>query len=168
MGSVRAAGWLLALAATPLTSGDPAPEHPDITRFFEAASSDEALARAALEEIEGHWRDGYTPMLIDLARMLRPPARDGAPGAAATRAPLEPFDTMMNPFDARPPAGPALGDPGSPIRRRLLRFLKQRTGQQFGDDGSPDLAGPAEQHDGLGFLEGVLHMAPVSRLGGRG
>jgi hypothetical protein len=102
--------------------------HPDIVLFFQAASSDEKQAKAALDEISRHWRDGYTPMFIDFARMMRAPTRartvtnEGQP--SPSRETLTP--------DANDNTGAS--DPGSPVRRRLLQFLKKRTGQKFGDD----------------------------------
>ena len=47
-------------------------EHPDILLFFEAARSDPAVAEAALDEIAATWRDGYTPFIVNMARMIAP------------------------------------------------------------------------------------------------
>lgn len=123
---------LMALAAT---SGHNEEIHPDILLFFQAASSDAKVAKAALREIETHWRDGYTPMFIDLARLLRPSARTGVPGVGVepVSSPVKHLDVQANLLTARTPVE-GLRDPGSPIRRRLLQFLKKRTGQKFGDD----------------------------------
>jgi len=116
--------WLLAaiLVAPALAdAADPRP-HPDVLLFLQAASADRATARSALKELAPLWRDGYTPLVIDLVRLMRP-ARARGPSA-------DPFaagaDTGF--------AGPASGDSGSPIRRRLIRFLEQQTGQRHGDN----------------------------------
>ena len=116
--------------------------HPEITLFFQAASSDEKVARAALDEISRHWRDGYTPMFIDFARMMRAPVRvrgskDGGPSAqdpASVRGALEDSAERAGAAGDTRGSRPQLGDPGSPVRRRLLQFLRKRTGQKFGDD----------------------------------
>ena len=47
-------------------------EVPDILLFFEAARSDPAVAEAALDEIAASWRDGYTPFIINMSRMIAP------------------------------------------------------------------------------------------------
>ena len=124
-----------ALMASAETPGDSEANHPDILLFFQAASSDAKVAKAALREIETHWRDGYTPMFIDLARLLRPSARTGVPGVGVEPviSPVKHIDVQANLQSARTPVE-GLRDPGSPIRRRLLQFLKKRTGQKFGDD----------------------------------
>ena len=62
-------------------------EDPDIGLFFEAARTDPAVAEAALEEIAGAWRDGYTPFIINLARLISPdsPARQRLIGFLETQ-----------------------------------------------------------------------------------
>ena len=131
------------LTIPPASSVETDDRQPDIVLFFQAASSDEKIANAALKEIQGRWRDGYTPMFIDLARMMRPPARMRATADEAESS-LRGANFPPNPIN-EPGSGEValpqvrttvagLADPGSPIRRRLLRFLKKRTGQKFGDD----------------------------------
>lgn len=47
-----------------------APPAPSLQLFFDAASVDEARAAAALERLRGTWRDGFAPLVVDLARLL--------------------------------------------------------------------------------------------------
>lgn len=118
-----------ALLSVALTLGGLAAPQPDapvpIARFVEAASPDERISDPALTAIRLGWRDGYTALIVDLARLMRAPQR----GPAATRGDAADSDPQ------RPGSSPLLlADPGSPVRRRLLQFLQQRTGQRFGDD----------------------------------
>ena len=114
--------------------------HPDIVLFFQAAGSDEKQARVALDEISRHWRDGYTPMFIDFARMMRGPSRarndtnDGP--ASLSGGSLTPDSRGGRETPGVSSPGPTVKgvDTGSPVRRRLLRFLKKQTGKKFGDD----------------------------------
>ena len=102
-----------------------------LARFVEATQEDERVSSAALREIAAGWKDSYTPMFIDLARMMRPPRRasqDSAPDPDV-RDPEELDDRRRGPSDL-----PGVADRGSPIRRRLLSFLGKQTGQRFGDD----------------------------------
>lgn len=71
--------WLLCGAAvlgavTLLPAGidAEAQAHPPIRLFLEAGGSDAAVADAALARIAPQWRDGYTSMLVDMARLLQP------------------------------------------------------------------------------------------------
>jgi hypothetical protein len=127
----------------PLANAD---EHvasdPDVMLFLQLASPDRELARAAEATLTENWRDGYTPILIDLVRFLQPAERRGGseidlssseggdgPGASD-------FDEegagRLTPMGEG--GGDVAGDPGSPTRRRLIRFLEKRTGQHFGED----------------------------------
>ncbi len=45
-------------------------EDPDIFLFFEAARSDPEVAESALDEIAASWRDGFTPFIVNLARLM--------------------------------------------------------------------------------------------------
>lgn len=56
--------------------------HVPITRFIEAASLDRQISARALNEIRAGWRDAYTPLFIDLTRVMRPPRRLSAPDEA--------------------------------------------------------------------------------------
>ena len=140
MRSIQAVAAILMMLTSPaaVTPARAEETHPDIVLFFQAASSDEEVAKAALTEIEKHWKNGYTPMFIDFARMMRPPRRTSNPPDADSPSPqalFGPENTIgdRTPLDSRR-AGAEIQDPGSPVRRRLLQFLKKRTGQKFGDD----------------------------------
>jgi hypothetical protein len=63
------------LATAALTHAAPAPTaqaHPPIRLFLDAGGGDVAAADAALERIAAQWRDGYTSMFVDMARLLQP------------------------------------------------------------------------------------------------
>lgn len=110
------------LLATPSAS-------PDIQLFFDAASTDENRASAAMDALTPAWRDGYAALFVDLARFMR----SSRPTAEGADLPIEDAATpgARAPRDA-PFAAPA--DPSSAVRRRLITFLQKRTGQRFGDD----------------------------------
>lgn len=110
---------------------------PPLDLFFAAASPDERLARAALDTLSRQWRDSYTPMIIDMARLLRP-ARPVRPEAGA--------ESARSPNDATEDAGDSggrlleseLGASAVPrptreslIRARLLTFLEKQTRKRF-------------------------------------
>jgi hypothetical protein len=78
---------------------------PSISRFFEAANPDDAVASAALKDIAAGWKNGYTPIFLDLLRLIR--------------------------------QTPTPGSEGPRVRRRLIGFLEEQTGQRFGDDLNP-------------------------------
>jgi hypothetical protein len=121
-------------ALTLLTSGafTPQPDgHVPIARFIEAASPDTQISARALNEIRAGWRDAYTPLFIDLARVMRPPRPAGAPDASVP----SPFSADGDDDSSRPGLRlPMIPDRGSPVRRRLLQFLESQTRQRFGDD----------------------------------
>lgn len=96
-----------------------------IVRFVEAASSERTVSDMALGVIRAGWRDGYAALVIELVRVMRPPRPAPAGDIAGTASGAS--------GDHRVERVP-VGDPGSPERRRLLRFLEQQTGQRFGDD----------------------------------
>ena len=135
------AALLLAMAAQTADSAPTrvAPVPPDIVLFAQAASPDSEAAEAALAEIAAAWRDGYAAMIIDLARLM-PPSHPG--GADADLAPEDDSDDAFEPSGFPGSGEPgrdstgasALAEAGSPVRRRLIRFLERQTGQRFGDD----------------------------------
>lgn len=138
---------------------------PPVELFLQAGSLDEREAKAALDEIARQWRDGYTAMIIDLARLLRPgPAAVDAPGAAEFGAG----------FDDSEPGAPdrrSQSDFGGPVRRpatreslartRLVQFLERRTGKRF----DPQLRDwrrwmwtlPYEPHPDYARFKGLLY-----------
>ncbi|MCA1652435.1 MAG: DUF3179 domain-containing protein [Acidobacteria bacterium] len=121
MALVTATLWYAAQGATP-----------SLERFVAASSADERIARAALVEIAAGWKDSYTPMFVDMARLLRPP-RLSARETVEQPLNLDDDRGVSSPersFDN----APDLAVRGSPIRRRLLAFLGKQTGRGFGDD----------------------------------
>jgi hypothetical protein len=121
-----------ALVCLALTAAAGQPATPQVEHFLAAASADDKIAKAALAEIATRWTDSYTPMIIDLARLMRGPRRV----ADTTTEPSLPLDD-----DERAGAGAGRGsdfgltvDRGSPVRRRLIAFLRRQTGKSFGDD----------------------------------
>ena len=78
---------IVAVAAAAPAADSP----PPLQLFVEAASQDEQRARAGMAALAESWRDGYAPLIIDLARLMRPrqEARmegGGGPGGAGARA----------------------------------------------------------------------------------
>lgn len=132
------ASLLLALAVQADPHGDAPGPHPPLHAFLRAASPDERQARAALAEIAAGWRDGYAPILVDLARFMRSaPAPRPAAVPALTLDDGDPLDTAAPGRAAGDPRASTASGPPPPsahIRQRLVRFLEKQTGQRFGDD----------------------------------
>ena len=89
---------------------------PPLDLFFAAASLDERASRTAIDALAPSWRDGYTSMIVDMARLLRP-------GATA------PDDTGAAEFAERFDADADAGSPGSTRfkARRLATRARART-----------------------------------------
>lgn len=111
-------------------------EPPPLSAFYDAQSTNDRQAAAALETLRRSWHDRYTPMIIDMARLLRPASAapegpglaevsslgDGAEsGELGLSSRRDDFATATR----RPPSQE------SRIRARLLRFLEQQTGKHF-------------------------------------
>ena len=150
----------LSLAVTP---GVPAEErHPPLQLFVDAASQDEETARRALTELDEWWRDDYACLLVDLARFMRPrrssrgsgapggaggfggPGGRGAGGGGAGTASV---GSTGGGTRGMGPGSAGVGGGSLPIgatsprdhestraRQRLVDFLEEKTGQEFGDD----------------------------------
>ena len=117
-------------------------EAPGIDVFLRAAQPQDEISRPALQQLATAWRNSWTPLLIDLARLLPPlPARGSAPdfgaspnGGPATNGP----DAGDAPSPSRrnndvPVIAQAL-NAGQITRQRLTQFLEKQTRQKFGDD----------------------------------
>ncbi len=112
---------------------------PPLQLFFEAASTDEAVATKALETLATQWRNSYTPMIIDLARLMRPAGRSGGGdtfdmGAGPTTGGAGEDGEFSTGAGRGSGDFPAVGRrvlPESIARARLVRFLEQQTGQRF-------------------------------------
>jgi hypothetical protein len=68
----------IALLAASATVAAAAPPAPDVRLFLEAASTDERLARAALDQIGRSWSDDHAALIVDLLRFTRAPHRPAA------------------------------------------------------------------------------------------
>jgi hypothetical protein len=131
------------LAAVIVVAASPSPGQvqapPPLQLFFEAASTDEAVATKALEALAAQWRDAYTPMIIDLARLMRPAGRAGGGdgfdmGAGPTTGGAGEDGEVSTGVGRGSSEFPAVGRrvlPESLARARLVRFLEQQTGQRF-------------------------------------
>ena len=122
--------WYVVL---PASTGQPKPRaEPDVRRFIEATSPDDKIAKAALDDIAARWKNAYAAMIVDMARLMRPPRR-------VVDDPADPTLTIDDDRGAASPERrsidvPEPPDPGSRARRRLLTFLGKQTQQSFGDD----------------------------------
>lgn len=111
---------------------------PDIQVFLTAGQVNEGAAQA-LRVLGASWQNSWTPLIIDLARMLPPlPGRSaGAESAGAAGLNDNPdgngATTRPRPDRDLVDAGPTL-NPGQLARRRLTQFLEKQTRQKFGDD----------------------------------
>jgi hypothetical protein len=125
-----------ALAAAPWIHA----EVPDIGLFFDAASTDENTAEAALARIAAEgWRDNYAALIVDVARFLpRPRPRAGEPAPQAQAGAGDDGDRAGGlpgmGGGGFPEAGGLVSSPRARARARLIRFLEQRTGRRFGQD----------------------------------
>jgi len=171
---VRCSIVVLLMLAGGHLSGMQLPEHPPLDVFFAAAAADDRTARAALDRLATQWRDAYTPLIIDMARLLRPAARPGAESAAADLA-----SSATNPNAAGDPdQGSPLDDFGaappprvtreSLIRSRLVAFLEKQTRRRF----DPSLRGwrewmwtlPDEPHPDYARFKGMVYGAIDPRM----
>ncbi len=147
---------------------------PPLELFFAAASLDEKTSRAAIEALAPSWRDGYTSMIVDLARLLRPATRAGDDTGGAEFAERFDADADAGSPGAAPRADVGAApraDFGTPARRgptaesvartRLLQVLEKRTGKRF----DPLLRGwrqwmwslPYEPHPDYARFKGELY-----------
>lgn len=133
--ALRRLAFALAAALLAGAAVQEAPAHVPIEVFLRAASVTDRESRSALEAIAGGWRPGYAPMLVDLARLLRPAAAVGErPESAPTIDDSEAGDPRPGVvgFDDSPPAQRRF--PEAAARTRLVRALEKLTGQRLGDD----------------------------------
>ncbi|MBI3402260.1 MAG: DUF3179 domain-containing protein [Acidobacteria bacterium] len=112
---------------------------PALTTVLQAGSPDGKIAAASFRDLAAVWRDGYTAMFIDMARLMRAPRGRLDESRASFPAPDDVSATLDDPTGA--PSSGRIGaiddqprERGAPARRRLLAFLEQRTGQRFGDN----------------------------------
>lgn len=131
---VSAAVALAVLGGDPGAALQTTAEAPPLELFYTAAGADERAARQALDELAKTWKNSYTAMIVDMARLMRrAPIRQETDVFARVDEDPDELSNSRRPDDA----SVALGAPlrrESIIRSRLLRFLEQRTGQRFGED----------------------------------
>ena len=118
------------------------------------------------------WRDAYTPMIVDMARQLRPAPRVGSAGADMAQSPRNPDDTdsgdVAFPDDAFAAVAEFRMSRESLIRSRLVAFLEKQTGKRF----DPYLRGwrewmwtlPYEPHPEYARFKGVVYGAIDQRM----
>lgn len=129
---------LFGLLVVPTTGAQVATAPPPLDLFLSAASPDNRVAKVALDTLARQWRNSYTSMIIDMARLLRPAPRPSAPSGGADIG-AQPTD---GPDDGDVPRTPspgaelaAAGGTGvtreSMIRSRLIGFLEKQTHKRF-------------------------------------
>jgi hypothetical protein len=129
---------LIATAPAVLPVARAADPHSDLQLFIDAASRDEGRSEAALAVLAESWRDDYTALLVDFARFMRPRRQSRGGGGGGTGEGPEGAPRAAG-SGAFPTAGPPQPeDPSTKVRERLVRFLEEQTGQDFGaSSGSP-------------------------------
>jgi hypothetical protein len=145
---------------------------PPLDWFFAAASTDDRVARDAMDRLAASWRDAYAAMVIDMARQLRmaPQVSSSGPGLAASPTnPNEPDSGDADfPADAFAEAPALVATRESMIRARLLRFLERQTRKRF----DPYLRGwrewmwtlPYEPHPEYARFKGLVYRAIDPRM----
>ena len=131
---------LLAIFALVCTA--PCADAPGIDIFLRAGQPRENVSKAALQLLATGWRNSWTPLLIDLARLLPSlPARStgadfGADQSGGASAPANPDsgDAAPSRRNSEVATLPAALSPGQVTRQRITRFLEKQTHQKFGDD----------------------------------
>ncbi|HUE89686.1 MAG TPA: DUF3179 domain-containing (seleno)protein [Vicinamibacterales bacterium] len=128
---------LVVLLTTSWLAASPgAQREPLLDWFFDAASADDRVADAALGRLRGAWRDAYAAMLLDLARFTQPRGESVTVDVSGVTPRRDPQGLTHMPV--YPGAQFATIErrlhPSAKVRARLLQFLRQHTGQRFGDD----------------------------------
>lgn len=137
---LRTRALLILAVMAALVAPAAAQDHPDIRLFFQAGflgDVDEGAQKDALKEIEKNWHPSYAIMLTEMARFL--PDGKGNPGAGieAEQAGDPEFGGgdigNVDPLDGGSRFA-SRRNPKVQARERLMGFLKDQTGQDFGDD----------------------------------
>lgn len=115
---------------------------PAIEVFLQAGQPRPVESQAALRELGAAWRNGYTSMLVDLARQMTPlpsvadlPDSDGS--ARSARGRDNPDGGEVRPSNKAAENAPGISAALTPVqlsRQRITQFLEKQTKQKFGDD----------------------------------
>lgn len=136
---MRSRAWMLGtallMAAEWTTRHDGhAQAPPPFELFLQARDLNDRTASAAMSELAKVWQDSYTPMIVDMARLLRRAPTPADNDTLAIGPDEDPGDSRLG---ASTPGGfepPPVVRRESLIRRRLLNFLERQTRQRFGED----------------------------------
>ncbi len=131
-------------------------EAPDISLFFQVMLSDPEGAEATLQKLGQSWKDSYVAMLIELIYQMSPTGGRmltlGGNNAASRKAPESWIEGSAQTLGSNDLVFPnsslaqrrvstkgfspqdALFDENAIVRRRLLAFVEEQTGQGFGYD----------------------------------
>jgi hypothetical protein len=113
-------------------------EHPGLDVFFAAISADRGAANDALKVLEENWRPGYAPMMIEFIRFLKRGTGVSTGGMIAgggdrvIDADGLGGDRNRDGIDTDRFA--SRRDPRVQATERVIKFVEDRTGQDFGDD----------------------------------
>jgi hypothetical protein len=169
---ITLAAPIVLVALSIASSSAQGPAAPSLDLFFAAATADDRTARAAMDRLATQWRDSYTPMIVDMARQLRPATRAGSAAADLAGAPGRPDDRDGGDFAFPDDALAAVAAPRpsreSMIRSRLIAFLEKQTGKRF----DPYLRGwrawmwtlPYEPHPEYARFKGIVYGAIDRRM----
>jgi hypothetical protein len=144
-----------------------AAQPPPIDVFLAAAATDEKTARPALDRLAANWKDSYTSMIIDLARLMR---RAPASVESETIAPSfgDEEDAAAGGGQARDGFGARPVPRESLVRRRLIRFLEKQTGKRFDEalNGWREWMWtlPPEPHPQYGEFKGMVYSRIDQRM----
>ncbi|MBA3271518.1 MAG: DUF3179 domain-containing protein [Acidobacteria bacterium] len=151
---------VILLSASLLADQAPTPP-PPLDLFAQAAAVDDKMSRQALDAIASNWKDSYTPMIIDMVRLMRRAPRQGGSDIIAPSFGDEEVDGSAAGGQSREGAGPRPVPRESIVRARLLRFLEKQTGKRFDDtlNGWREWmwALPYEPHPQYGEFKGIVY-----------
>ena len=122
-------------------------------------------SRAAQAELARTWKPSYTALIVDLVRFMQPPR------TVVVDDPVSGFGQDGDPATGRGRRSidDAPRDLGSPVRRRLIAFLEQQTGQRLGDDLNAwrrfTWALPYEPHPDFAEFKAALYRRLDPRMG---
>ncbi len=156
---------IVALAGLTPSSSNAQEEHPPLDLFFTAISADRGAANDALETLEENWRPGYAPMMIEFIRFLKRGNAVNAGGMIAGGGDRVVDGEFATGEGARDGIDndrfASRRDPRVQATERVVNFIQDRTGQDFGDDYAAWRDWMWEQdyepHPQYGFLKANLY-----------